>query len=360
MTCVFYSLSTILAYVAFGLTIWAIFLLSEAIYFQRLKESSARTASAAVDSEQPETGEAFTTTSVNHALATASVKFNAVLQIAIALISGGLNIAVIFVVVWGLRSRYEEMNQTNGTAIITAPFYFVLGFFGYTAGKTGSNTRVVTFLCLSIVCGLLAFLEGGGPAVALADRVPGMWLREVYVCPPTISTTVDPDPWRYHYEDDHHLCRWERPENKEKYYTPLVVMNAIIIFMAFLHLLLSVWGVVIGAQALHKDSTCLRCCGNCFGGDCGGRNDCGDCGDCGATNANCCAQGPVAGGGASPYQPIQFIVSHQGTTTMANGQQALVVLLPMNGAVNVQSSLAQAGSATVTVGAGEAINQVSP
>ena len=91
------------------------------------------------------------------------------------------------------RSPYVEMNQTVGTAIITAPFYFILGYFGFSAGHTGSNQRLVTFLCLSIFCTLAAFLEGGGPCVSLANANPGMWLPERKIC--------TPDP-RYYWGHD--------------------------------------------------------------------------------------------------------------------------------------------------------------
>ena len=193
----------------------------------------------------------------------------------------------------------------------------------------------MVFLCLSIFCGLLAFLEGTGPALALYDRDDSMWLPKVRVCPPTPSTTVDQYPWYYDrnpWHDRFYECKWVWPENRDKYYTPLVAMNATILFMAFLHLSLSVWGVVIAAQALHKDSTCLRCCGDCF-------CCCGECG----------IEGPITGGVVtSPYQPIQLVVSHQGT--LANGEKALV-LLPMDGAANVPMSEAQLGPAAVTEGA---------
>ena len=42
----------------------------------------------------------------------------------------------------------------------------------------------------------------------------------------------------------------------------------------------------------------------------------------------------VGSGGA--YQPIQLVVSHQSMTTMSNGQQALVVLLPLNQSMSVK------------------------
>merc|ERR1719383_1290811 len=251
-----FSISTILAYIAFGLTIWAVFLLSEAIYWQRLKESKK---TFSVNKEEPE--EEFLTTSVNHALATASIKANAVLQALFAFIAGATNIAVIFVVVWGLQSRHEEMNQTVGTAIMTAPFFFVLAHFGFTAGRTGSNKPLVTFLCLSVFCCLISFLEGGGPAVSLANRVPGMWVAEVKKC--------KPDPWGG--QD----CEWVRPENKDQFFTPLVAMNSVILCIAFVHFLLSIWGIVIASKALWKDGTCVRCCGNCFVGRCDMAN--GDC-----------------------------------------------------------------------------------
>ena len=117
-------------------------------------------------------------------------------------------------------------------------------------------------------------------------------------------------------------------------------MNSLIVIIALLHLLMSIWGVVIASKALHKDSTCRRCFGNCF---------CGDC--CFGGGRGCCEE---IGSSRSRYQPIQFVVTHQGTTTMADGQQALVVLLPLTGHMNVQMG---ASSATVTVNTNAAADE---
>ena len=308
-------MSTILAYIAFGLTLWAVYLLSAAIYWQR----SETTPAVVNETAETATAKPIFSFSPNHALATASIKANAILQILTALISGGINVGIIAVVVWGLESHEELMNQTNGTAIITAPFFCVLGYFGYTAGKTGSNVRLVVFLCLSVLCGLLALLEGGGASVALADRDPGMWVG--------------------HYD-------WDKLD----YYRPLIAMNSVIVVMAVLHLLLSIWGVVIASRALHKDDTCARCCTGCFGGRCTG---CSVDQNCEAACADCCSgANRRCGHETGNYQPIQFVVRHQGTTTMADGQQALVVLLPLNGNTKVQMSEGAADVATVSVETG--------
>ena len=146
--------STILAYIELCLLIRAIVLLSEAIYWRRFEEVTKST--------NPESENSNNCSSVNHALATVSIKFNAISQALAALLSSTCNIAAIFVFVLGLKSEYEMMDQTNGTAIITAPFFFGVAYFGYTTAKTGSNKRLVTFLSLSVLCGLLSFLEGGG------------------------------------------------------------------------------------------------------------------------------------------------------------------------------------------------------
>jgi len=318
-----FSVSTILAYIAFGLTLWAVYLLSKAIYWQRSKTTPA---------VANESGVTTTTTPAlsfapNHAIATASIKANAILQILTALISGGVNVGIIAIVVWGLKPRYVLMNQTNGTAIITAPFFCVLGYFGYTAGKNGSNVRLVVFLCLSVLCGLLAFLEGGGASVALADRDPGMWVKPTRDC------------WG---------CDW--PANKLDYYWLLITLNSVVIVMAVLHLLLSIWGVVIASRALHKDDTCARCCTGCFGRRCTG---CSVDPNCDAPCADCCSGDNLCGDrGKGNYLPIQFVVKHQGMTTMADGQQALLVLLPLNGNMKVQMSEGAADVATVSVETG--------
>ena len=134
-------------------------------------------------------------------------------------------------------------------------------------------------------------------------------------------------------------CEWVSPENKKEFFVPLIVLNSVIVGIAFLHFLLCIWGIVIASKALHKDDTCGRCFANCFcGGCCGGiqREETGVCGDgCSRGQRN----GPC-------YQPVQFVVWHQGMTTMADGKQALVVLLPLNGNMSVKMA---ADSATVTV-----------
>ena len=256
--------------------------------------------------------------SVNHALATVSIKFNAIFQALAASLSFACNIAAIFVVVLGLLSEYEMMNLTNGTAVITAPFYFCLSYFGYTAAKTRSNKRLITFLSLSVLCGLLSFLEGGGAAVALANRWQ-MQKAPMKVCKP------DPSQW---YPD----CKYIPRENADEFAPTLISLNAVILVVAVIHLALSIWGICSASVALHKDGTCVQCFRNCF--------CCGECKD-----------GCLAGVGRSGthYQPIQFVVSHQGVTTMADGQQALVVLLPLNKDVNVKTDGSEAGAATITV-----------
>ena len=98
-----------LAYVAFALSIWAIVLLSEAIYWKRYNDANPVSAASSASSENVDASKTASTnhdaakTSTNHALATASIKVNAVLQVVFALIAGGINVAVVAVVVWGIR-----------------------------------------------------------------------------------------------------------------------------------------------------------------------------------------------------------------------------------------------------------------
>jgi hypothetical protein len=63
--------------------------------------------------------------------------------------------------------------------------------------------------------------------------------------------------------------------------------------------------------------------------------------------------GQRAAASHAQYQPIQFVVSHQGTTTLPDGQQALVVLLPINSAdlnVNLGNEQANGGTAVLLCG----------
>ena len=308
-----FSISTILAYIELCLLIRAIVLLSEAFYWRRFEEVTK-----SADTESEKTHDI--SSSINHALATVSIKFNAMFQALAALLSSACNIAAIFVVVLGLKSEYEMMNQTNGTAIITAPFFLGVAYFGYTAATTGSNKRLVAFLSLSVLCGLLSFVEGGGSAVALANRWD-MVKGSVRIC------NKHPDSW---YGVD---CRWVSRENEDEFVSILIALNVIILVVAVMHLALSIWGIYIASVALHKDGACVRCFRNCF-----------CCREC---EGGCLAG--VTTRSSAHYQPIQFVVSHQGVTTMADGQQALVVLLPLNKDVNVKTESNEAGAATVTV-----------
>ena len=296
-----------LSYIAFALTTWAIFILSEAIYFQRLKKMSS------INGKKSEADEVFSTTSVNHALPTASIKVNAMLQMVTAFIIGAIYIAVIFIFAWGLHSR----SMVKGTLIVNSTFYFVLGYFGYTASTTGSNKRVVTFLCLSVVGLAFGCLECAQSADALNFR-DELWIE---------------------YDN------WGRPVGKNMYFAPLVAIHVVILVMALTHVTLSIWGIVIAARALQKDSTCARCCNNCL--------CCISCEGCGNCEDSCSND---VGRTAVHYQPIQFIVSHQGTTTMENGQPALVVLLPLNAAVTLPMNGAQ--KEAVSADLGDPINQV--
>lgn len=330
-----FSISTILAYVGFCLVTWAVFLLSEAFYWRRFNEITDVEEKPKNDADGVGTVQSKATeSSFNHALAVSSVKVNAVFHALVAALSACTNVAVIAIVVWGLQTTYERMNITNGTAIITAPFFFAVAYFGYTAGKTGSNKRIVTFLVLSVFCGLLSFLEGGGGVVAICNR----WDMDKQ----SIQKCVTKPNYRGRNRT---TCEWIPRENAGEFVPALITLNAIIIFFALIHLAMSIWGVIIGSTALHKDGTCFRCFRNCFCGNCNG-NGCGDvsCAD------SCCVPAARGGGAAGAhYQPIQFVVSHQGTTTLANGQQALVVLLPLNGNMNVSMDGQAGGQATVTV-----------
>ena len=255
----------------------------------------------------------------------------------VAFLSASINIAILIIFVWGVARGYEDMNQTNGTAIITAPFFFVLAYFGYTAGQTGSNKRLVTYLLLSVLCSLLCFLEGGGPVLAIINRYE-MRLTAVKVC------TTKPDQWGY----NHTTCEWVQRANATKYVPLLVTLNGVIILFALIHLALSIWGVVIASVALHKDEVFLTCFKNCF---------CLNCCSCDSGDrceGSCCTGGNRSSGMGALHQPIQFVVSHQGTTTMADGQRALVVLLPLTGDMNVDFDNGNVGAATITVNKGQA------
>jgi len=328
---VLFSISTILAYAELLLLIWAIFMLSEAFYWRRFRLMT--TSDHASTNGDPPPAKANEST-FNHALATVSVRVNAVFQAVIAFLSASTNIAILIVFVWWVARRYEDMTQTNGTAIITAPFFFVLAYFGYTAGQTGSNKRLVTYLVLSIVCGLLCFLEGGGAVTAIANHYE-MRLPSIEVC------ETKPDRWGRNRT----TCNWVDQPGAAIYVPLLITLNSVIILFALLHLALSIWGVVISSIALHKDGACFTCFRNCFCLECGSRG-CGD-----VCEDSCCVGGggPRSVGAGAHYQPIQFVVSHQGTTTMADGQQALVVLLPLTGNMNVNMDNKEGGAATVTV-----------
>lgn len=336
-----FSISTLFAYVEFVLCTWAVFLLSEAFYWRRFNEHrgvKSDVANPAINNADGASAIPTSESSFNHALAVSSAKANAVLQALFAVLSAGVNIAAIIVVRVCLKAHYERMNLTNGTAIITAPFFCAVAYFGFTAGKTGCNKRIVTFLAISAFCCLLAFLEGGGGVVAVANR----WDMEK---PRIKKCETKPDGWGYNKT----TCDWFPQENEGEFVPTLISLNAIIILFALFHLALSIWGVVIGSKALHKDGTCFRCCRNCFCGSlCSGGSGCADggaaCGD------NCCTGNASAG---AHYQPIQFVVTHQGTTTLANGQQALVVLLPLNGNMSFALDGQADGRATVTVDDGQ-------
>ena len=131
--------------------------------------------------------------------------------------------------------------------------------------------------------------------------------------------------------------------NPDEFKPTLIALNAVIILFAVVHLALCVWGIVIASKALQKDEACYTCFKNCLCSNCES-NGCG-----GGCDGDCCLAGPRGVGAGAAYQPIQFVVSHQGTTTLPNGQQALVVLLPLNGNMSVKTDGETEGAATVTV-----------
>jgi hypothetical protein len=118
----------------------------------------------------------------NHSLATAAIKVNSVLQIASATIAFGVNVAILFVVQYGLHPKHVILSQTNGAALFTASFFVLTGYFGVTAGKTGSNRRIISYLCLCVLCLCLSFLEGSGSCYAIAARDYEMMLPDRENC----------------------------------------------------------------------------------------------------------------------------------------------------------------------------------
>ena len=290
-----------------ALLIWAIFILSEAFYWRRfnLKTGSA----AAVDTVDATIAatSTFGESSFNHALATVAIKVNAVHQALIAGLAFVIDIAILATFNGGVNWR-QFPNQCNGLAIYTAPFFVTTAYFGYSSGLTGSNKRLVTFLILSVVCVVMSLVEGGGAIAALSYT-------------------------------------WEMGD----FTASLIAMNSLIVFFAITHLLLSVWGIVIASTALHKDGTFGRCYRNCF---------CQDFGSCDYVKEGGVGSGCLAGSGGAnvgsggAYQPIQLVVSHQSMTTMSNGQQALVVLLPLNQNMSVKMEDEQ-GAAPALVGSSQ-------
>ena len=79
----FHSISTILAFVEFVLLVWAIFILSEAFYWRRfnlITASNPASSDFASQNGDPPPSKA-RESSFNHALATVSIKVNAVFQV---------------------------------------------------------------------------------------------------------------------------------------------------------------------------------------------------------------------------------------------------------------------------------------
>jgi len=250
---------------------------------------------------------------VNHGYGRSAARVCACSQLSMGVVAVISHVAVL-AIVFTHRSKWRQYDfQDSAYGIWCGGFFFLSGVFGLCSSRSRTNGYIVTFMVFSLWSWVFSII-----LITLSGTVISARSYEVNDCEYSYNAST---------RVEEIVCRtWLM--------APLMILNGVIIGSGFLEFVAAIWAVAITGTALRKDQCCNRCC-------------------------SCCCPSPPLTSGVGGYQPVQYIVTN-GTTTLANGQQAMVILLPTGGSGLIPLDMSAPAAPNTASGAASNVTSSAP